>query len=66
MSSLEEGRDKVLRANYAFLSGSLSMKQYMAENGWERFHASRDGFFTNFYGVVVRKGSPLKPVVDKK
>jgi hypothetical protein len=38
----------------------------MADKGWDKFHASRDGFFTNFYGVVVKKGSPLKSVIDNK
>jgi hypothetical protein len=56
----------VIESEYALIRGALTLKQFMADNGWDRFHLSKEGFFTNYYGVVLSKGSPLQPVIDRK
>jgi hypothetical protein len=62
----EQGAQLALSMDFAFMYGTLAHKTYMAENGWERFHLSKDGLLTNFYGVVLGKGTPLQPVIDKR
>ncbi len=66
VKSYEQGAQLVSSTNFAFMYNTVIHKTYMAENGVERFHLSKDGLLTNFYGVVLGKGSPLQPVFDQR
>ena len=67
VGSVDEGIQRVIDTDYAFVDGStLSLKLAMAANGWTKFHLASRGFYSQFCGVVLRKGSPLEPLINKR